>query len=109
MPQPFLGFLGISLVAGSLWGAQGERLTPALVLAWSIPVNAYLVAFVAVKAYQYMLPAALPLYAGVFALAELPWKSKGVQRAAWLFTLVCITIQFVLNLRTDWGIAMGGM
>ena len=99
----FLVFLLVSLAAGAVWGRN--RLSYGLILAWAIPVNAYLIGFVAVKAYQYMLPGMLPLYAGAFALADLgvlPALPAGLRRAGWALVWGCVAAQFAISLGTNW-------
>lgn len=119
----FLVFLLGSLAVSCWWGRA--RLTNALILAWAIPVNAYLIGFVAVKAYQYMLPGILPLYAGAFALvdlalpsarcealpAALPARLRSVtaRRIGWMLVWLCIAAQFAISLNTNWTIWLNGM
>ena len=61
-----LGLLGLSLLAGSLWGQR--RLLNRLILAWVIPYSIYLLWFVAVKPDHYWLPVVVPLYSAALAL-----------------------------------------
>jgi len=61
-----LGLLGLSVVAGSLWGQR--RLLNRLILAWVIPYSIYLLWFVAVKPDHYWLPVMVPLYSAALAL-----------------------------------------
>lgn len=65
----FLGFLFVSLVAGSLWG--GQRFVNRLILTWVVPYSIYLLYFVAVKPDHYWLPVMLPLFSSAFALIDL--------------------------------------
>ena len=111
----FLFFLLASLAVGSRWGR--DRLSHALILAWVIPVNAYLIGFVAVKAYQYMLPGILPLYAGAFALVDLALfpalpavlRSVTARRIGWVLVWLCVAAQFAISLNTNWTIWLNGM
>ncbi len=61
-----LGFLGLSLLAGCLWGER--RFLNRLILAWVIPYSIYLLWFVAVKPDHYWLPVMLPLYSAALTL-----------------------------------------
>jgi hypothetical protein len=61
-----LGLLGLSLLAGCLWGQR--RLLNRLILAWVIPYSIYLLWFVAVKPDHYWLPVMVPLYSAALCL-----------------------------------------
>jgi hypothetical protein len=70
-----LAFLGLSLLAGCLWGP--DKLLNRLILGWVLPYSIYLLWFVAVKPDHYWLPAFVPLFAVFFniprILAERAW------------------------------------
>jgi hypothetical protein len=110
-----LGFLLLSLGAGSLWGAN--RRFHRLLLGWCLVVGIYLVYFVAVKPVQYMLPLMFPFYGAIFGLpgmfGEGPRELKPPQievntarQAALAFALAAGGFQLVLNLM---GLFAGGL
>jgi hypothetical protein len=103
--KPYFFFLAwAALVLGSLWGSA--KYLNRLFLGWSLVVAVYLIYFIAVKPFHYILPLALPLYAGVFTLPGLldePALSRffaaPAQRWVW-WGLLALGIggQFALNL-----------
>ena len=98
-PLPYLAFLLISAVIGSIWGKN--RLTNVLMLAWFAANAIYLVSFSAVKSQHYWMPAMLPLYGAALNLTDLtslPGKEwfaltpRVKQIAAWTAILAAILI-----------------
>jgi hypothetical protein len=64
-----LAFLGLSLLAGCLWGT--DRLLNCLILGWLLPYSIYLLWFVAVKPDHYWLPVFVPLFAVFFNIPRI--------------------------------------
>jgi hypothetical protein len=88
-----LAFLGLSLLAGCIWGPN--RLLNRLILAWIIPYSLYLLFFVAVKPDHYWLPVMLPLFSTALnipvALDEklIPWlRARTYLSAGVLFVII---------------------
>ncbi len=98
-----LGFLGLSLLAGCLWGSN--RLVNLLMLAYIVPFSVYLLWFVSVKPDHYWLPIMLPLYSAAFTLPllikqrSLPWLSQrlGMGRVLMALILALMVGQMVFN------------
>ncbi|GAP07360.1 MAG TPA: hypothetical protein DEQ80_03570 [Anaerolinea thermolimosa] len=97
----FLTFLGLSLVAGCVWGPN--RQLNRLILTYIIPQAVYLLWFVAVKPDHYWLPVMVPLFSTAFtfpqALAEgwFPRLSRWplLQRVLWVVSVVILVAQGV--------------
>ena len=79
MQEYFFWFSCFALTLGSLIGSQVSL--NRFLLSWCLVVGVYLVAFIAVKSFQYMLPVMVPFYAGAFLL---PAISEGAQYPGWL-------------------------
>lgn len=76
-----LGLLGISLVAGCLWG--NRKSFNRLVLVWTIPYSIYLLWFVAVKPDHYWLPILLPVYSAALSLWDcIPQAGRRIWKIA---------------------------
>ena len=96
-----LGFLGISLLAGCLWGP--DKLLNRLILGWILPYAVYLLWFVSVKPDHYWLPVFVPLYACFFNLPRIlagtawggRWYGKALTAGVYLLAVGFVVINFV--------------
>lgn len=107
---------GLASLAVAAWRGR-ERLFNALILAWVLPMAAYLVFFVAVKSVHYWLPALLPFFSGTLVLASLPAPPAEEQPARvstlhfllpWVAYLF-IAIQLAINLRLSAALWVAGL
>lgn len=106
MGRYFFFFAFLALGLGSLIGSQ--TWLNRILLSWCAVTVTYLVTFMAVKSFHYMLPAMVPLYAGVFLLPAITqaervpgWLAFLAKPAAvkvmWAITIVVLGSQFILN------------
>jgi len=107
MPEFFFWFATAALALASLLGSR--KTLARLILAWCAVVGTYLVAWIAVKSFQYLLPLMIPLYAGAFLLPSIaeadrypPWleflAKPETKRALWAITAVFVVAAIIANL-----------
>ena len=103
----FFYFAYLSLAAGSIWGSR--KYLSRILLAWCLAVSTFLVYFSAMKNFQYMLPAAVPLFIGAFLFPGIPEISADSKWLAWLgkpstrkivlaITMTLYASQLIINL-----------
>jgi uncharacterized membrane protein len=107
MKSYFFFFSLLAILMGSLWGTR--KYLNRLLLAWSMPTVVFLAYFVAMKNFQYMLPAVIPLVCGAFlfpSVAEINSQTPGLtflkkpatRKILWGVTIGMFTSQFAVNL-----------
>ena len=114
-------FAVLSLVLGSIWGKK--KMVHWLFLSWVLPYAFYIFYAIANKPDHYMLPAMLPVYACIFALADIGDTIRNKVRTetkpvppipprkflntiivadlAWAIVLVTLAVQMSANLQLD--------
>ena len=108
MQDFFFYFSVFALVAGSLLGTQ--KTLDRLMLAWCSVTGVFLVAWIAVKSFQYLLPLMIPLYAAVFLFPNIAGAehyprplqflaNPKAKQVLWGIVIVLTAIQFYYNLK----------
>ena len=112
-------FAFLSLIAGCIWGKN--KMVHWLFLSWVLPYSIYIFYNIANKPDHYMLPVMLPIYACIFALADLgddirahvrketkpipPLPPRRFPRTIvfaellWSIVLVMLVVQFIPNIQ----------